>query len=71
MMKIKTIQDVKNLCNFYGLHFKRGDFSKGERFKISLDLPDDHIMTWPCQTLNQCREAIFQADYLRHHKLVH
>lgn len=70
MVQIKTVKDVKDLCNFYGLRFKRGDFSKGERFKILLDLIDDDVVIWPCQTLNQCREAIYQADYLRHHKLV-
>jgi len=69
MTTTTTIKDIKELCSLYGLNFKRGDFSKGARFKVLLEL-NEEVVAWPCQTLSQCKEAIYQADYLRHHQVI-
>jgi hypothetical protein len=69
-MSIVKLKDVINMCDLYGLGFKRGSFSKGERYIVELHLLGQDVVSWPCQTLDQCTEAIYQADYLRHHKVL-
>lgn len=59
-----SIEEIKNECKAHELIFRKGRFKDGNNYKISTII-DENKLVWPCKNLEQCREAITQASFLK------
>lgn len=59
-----TIECIKKECVEKKLAFRRGKFKNGNKYRVSAFINSGkHV--WPCRTLQECKEAITQAVFLK------